>query len=368
VLSAVRAPDPIAAIRRMPGPEPLRRLVRAAGARGVPEATLALAYESIDRFDRVIRNRAGDRSSLDAILSAWVPESRGEFELRRKQSAFRAMSQLKGVATRALMATVVLAPSADGQHVDVTWVNALIGLHRVRPGAIAKLATRRMHGGDQARLPRTLEGVPIQAGAAPLLAEFCTQPVPALDVRTAGEVVHYALGGERFGAASAVDLVFAESNIGELARYFSATQRRKAFFFAEVQTPAEILQFDLLLHQDLYPGQEPALRVYDTVCEGVASANDPTRDIDRLHLLERVEPLPDGLTGIRSGDIPRYDELVRHVVDRLGRRPEAFRGYRCRVTYPVYGSQVMMVFDAVDAPGEGRGDSTPGISLGHAGV
>jgi hypothetical protein len=36
--------------------------------------------------------------------------------------------------------------------------------------------------------------------------------------------------------------------------------------------------------------------------------------------------------------------MVRHVCDQLGWDSTLFRGYRCRVDYPVYGTQVNMVF------------------------
>lgn len=51
----------------------------------------------------------------------------------------------------------------------------------------------------------------------------------------------------------------------------------------------------------------------------------------------------------RSADVPRYDEIVRHVFEELDWDPARFRGYRCRIDYPIYGSQVTMVFDPPEA-------------------
>ncbi len=370
ILGAVGAADPIGAIRRMPGPEPLRRFVKATATRGAGAPEVQTAREAIDRFERMIRARGGDRSGLDAMLSAWVPEARQEFELRRKQAAFRAISQIKGVAAKTLLATVVITPSADIGRLDVTWVNGLFGLHRVRPGAVAKLATRRVATHDPARVPRTLDGQPI-GGGVPLLEEYCSSPLPALEARAAGEVVHYTLGGgdgagrggesEALGAEAAVDLVFAERNLGELARYVDPAQKRWAFFFAEAQTPVTALQFDVFVHEDVYPGQVPTLRVYDTVGEGVASPNDPTRDFDEWPVEERIEVLGGGgarrahgaggggIT-VRSADVPRYAEMMGEVWKRLGIGAETLRGYRCRVAFPLHGSQVTMVFGTVAGP------------------
>src|SRR5262245_17701987 len=135
VLKAVRAEDPTSVAYHMPGPDPLRRLVRAAAKRGVPAAPVAGALQAIDQFETLIRERVGDRSLLDSILSAWVPEARREFELRRKQSAFKAISQLRGVQAHTIVATVLLNPTPGGERIDVVWINGLTGVHRVRPGA-----------------------------------------------------------------------------------------------------------------------------------------------------------------------------------------------------------------------------------------
>ncbi len=243
----------------MPGPDPLRRLVRAAGRAGASEAAVAGAMGAIDRYEEFVRVRIGDRSLLDAMLSAWVPGARREFELRRKQAAFKAMSQIKGAIARVTVATVVLTPSSDGEHIDVVWLNGLIDLHRVRPGATVKLVSRRVSYGapaESGRGPMTLEGAPITDPRTLLLAPFSSSPLPRVDVRPSAERVQYTLADEGFGSESAATLVFAEVNRNELPR-FVKTAGRKSFFFAEVMTPSEVLQFDVLVHRDPFRGPGP---------------------------------------------------------------------------------------------------------------
>lgn len=342
VLKATRARDAIAAAHAMPGPEPLRRLVRAAAKRGAAAAAVTQASAAIGEFEVLIRDRIGDRSLLDAIVSAWVPEARREFELRRKQAAFKAISQLKGAQAQAIVATVVLSPSVDGRHVDVTWVNGLIGLQRLRPGVRVKLTTRRLSAGDGERHPMSLGGTPVEDHEHLLLREFCSDPPPRVRVQRAGEVVHYVLDDAGFGPDSAGDLVFGEVNRPELPRYLPAGSTRLSYFFAEVVTCAKVLQFDALVHEDLYPGSDPALRIYDTSFEGAANVNDRARDLDQLDLSEAIEPLGLGPARWRSLDVPRYAEMIRHAFDAMDLDAARFRGHRCRIDYPVYGSQVTM--------------------------
>lgn len=344
VLKAVQARDPLSALHAMPGPAPLRRALKAFAKHGADPTPIKRAAAAIDRFESLLNRQAGGRGSLDTLLSAWVPEARQEFELRRKQSAFRATSQLKGVEARVLMGTVMLHPSPDGQHLDVVWLTGLHGLHRLRPGALVRLATRRVASGQDARHPRGLDGREIDAGSTPVLAQFCSTPCPTLGATRTGDVVHYTLADDRFGAASAVDLVLAEANLAEMERQPAPGSGRVPWFFVEVSTPSKVLQFDTLVHEDVYAGLAPSLRLYETAFEGVASPNNAARDVDILNMAETVDGLGSGLSRWRSRDSARYGELVAHAMGTLGWNPASFRGYRSRIEYPIFGTQVTMVF------------------------
>lgn len=352
VLKALRMHDPMSAAYAMPGPDPLRRFVRAAARCGASPVGVSRAEATIDAFERLIRDQIGDRSLLDAVLTASIPDARREFELRRKQAAFKAISQLKGLQARAILATVFLAPSDDDEHMDVVWVNGVAGLHRVRPGAVVKLTTRRMAPTGASRSPSTLDGHEITEPGHLCLTEFCSKPMPTIDVRQSNEVMTYTLGGEAFGAQAAVDLVFVEVNRRELKRRVPLGTKRLSYVFAEITPPAEVVQFDVVVHESLFAGQDPTLRIYDASFDGVANPNDPSRDVDRYDLLEAsesIERLGAGLRLARSNDVPRYLDLTGTVFDRMGWRAPEFRGYRCRIVYPVYGSQVLMAFRAVEA-------------------
>lgn len=345
VLKTVRSSDPLAAIHRAPGPEPLRRVVRAILKAGVDGDITAQANEAIEEFERLIRDDFGDRSSLDAVVSAWVPEARREFELRRKQAAFKALSQLKGTQAETLLATVFLHPAADNTHLDIVWISGILGLRRLRPGASVKFATRRVAQSDEGRAPCTLDGERVESEADLMLTRFCSTPAPRLNVHRIGDNVLYTLRDDGFGPRSAIDVVFAESNRGEIARYAKPGVHRKSFVFAEVSPPAKVLQFDAFVHKDLFQGSDPSLRIYDTSFEGIADINDPARELDRLDMMQTIEPLGIGLSSCRSSDFGAYSELLRTVCQKLGWASGDFRGYRCRVDYPLYGTQVAMAWD-----------------------
>lgn len=362
LLAALRTQDALAALHRLPGPEPLRRVVRAVARRGTPDPAVARALAAIERFESLIRDRAGDRSTLDAIVSDLLPASQPEFQLRRKQAAFKAISQLRGVQAQALIATALLAPSRTSPaHLDIVWVNGLQRLHRIRPGAKARISTRKLDKDAAERRPLALDGNPVDSLSGLLLGDFCSSPPPTLAVRRAGNAVHYVLDQPGFGADHAVDIVFAEANFAEIDRHVPPGSGRKRYVFAEVSTPVPLLQFDLYLHRDLHPANAapPALRIYDTSFEGVASPNNPARDLDLLDLVESVSPLPDpaappanlasALAGAQrrfaSPDLSTYGPLIATVFDRLTWNPDHFVGFRCRIDYPVFGSQITLTMD-----------------------
>ena len=299
VLKCVRAGDPMATVHAAPGPEPMRRLIRAAGKKGVAADLVTSALDAVAAFDQLIRRDIGDRSALDAIIAAWLPEARREFELRRKQSLFRATSQLKGAAADLTLATVILNPAADGETLDVVWIMGLYGLQRLRPGVVVKCTSRRMADVDSPRHPHALDGVVGDDFDALRLDDFCAAPPAPIARRAVGETMHYLLAGESFGPGSETDLLVAEVNFAEIPRYVPAGSGRRGYVFAEVSTPSKRLLFDCFVHEDVYPRRDPQLLIHDTTFEGVADLNDPTRDADRLDLLETIQQLGYGVGAAR---------------------------------------------------------------------
>lgn len=358
LLRALAAGDPYAALHRMPGPDPLRRVLRACASRGADRRALDLAERAVGDFDQLINAELGDRQALDTIVVAWVPEVRREFELRRKQAAFRAMSDLRGIRAETFYSAVLLAPSADasrphpGDRIDVVWLSGLYRLSRVRPDAVLKLTTRRLAHPTSDRKALTLAGRPIaQDPAGARLDEFCSDPPPPIHVRATDEVAHYLLGATGYGPASAVDLVTAEWNPADLPRRVEhrPDRPRRAHFFAEVSTPVATLVFDLFADERLWSGQDPQLTIYDTSFEGVANINEAARDIDRLDMLETVTPLGLGIDRAGSAEVPRARELLARACSAAGMEGARLRGFRVRIEYPIYGSQATMSFQAETA-------------------
>jgi len=350
ILKAVRAPDPMSVVHRVPGPEPMRRVLTASSKFGVNQSDLKHARLAVDKFESLIRSEVGDRSALDAILSSWVPEARREFELRRKQAAFRAMSQLKGAQADVYSEAAIFYPSDDGEHIDIVWIKAVIGMHRLRPGVSVKFTSRRQIEDQSGRKTYTLGGEPVDGVSNATLEQYCSSPTPKLEAHRAGEYMHYLLQDDTIGAMSSIDLVTCEVNRAEIPRYIPDERNRRAWASSDINIPSKRMQFDILVHEDLYNRSFPELRIYDTAINGLADINDPSRDMDQLDLLESIENLGEGLNRFGSSLVPKYRTMIGDVCSRLGFNPEVLRGYRCVAEYPIYGSQTAMVFRTQDRP------------------
>ncbi len=351
LLKALRSSDPMAMVHRTPGPEPLRRVLAASAKLGVPADLLAEAHAAVDGYEDLIRSDIGDRSALEAILSTWVPEARREFELRRKQAAYRAMSQLKGVEADVYAEAALFWPSADGEHIDIVWIKAVIGLHRLRPGVPIHFTSQRRVEGREGRRPTTLTGEAVDSVQGAVVPEFSSDPVPRLKAQIAGEATHYLLDEPGFGAVSGVNLVTCEVNRGEIPRYLPATRNRRAWASSDINIPARSSQFDMLIHEDLFPGESPELRLYDTTIRGQADVNDRTRDIDQLDLLETVEALGQGSHRFGSSVVPQYRALLAHACDALSFDGQKLRGFRVHSEYPIYGSQFALTIRTTEPHG-----------------
>lgn len=351
LLKALRQSDPISVLYHVPGPEPLRRFLLGAEGAGVGEAMRKTAAQAIDAFERLLREETGGRGGLNALLTAWLPDEQGDFALNRKQDVFRAWSQIKGAAAETSVVTVILHPSQVEGQMDLICFMGLLGLRRMRPAAAVKLATRRLSKRSDERAPEPHAG--FADGSDPFaLHEFCVAPPAPIEPRRFGDTMHYLLGGRAFGLRSAVDMLLVEVNRAELIYgRLPGSPPRLNHFFAEVSTPVRTLIFDVLVHEDLYPGQHPDLFLYDTTFEGVADVNDPARDIDRLDLPESVSGLGKGLDSIDCPEMPRYPQLVARLCDRLAWNTQKLRAFRCRVDYPPYGAQVVLAFATPERPG-----------------
>ena len=349
VLRAAEKRDPLEVVHVAPGPEPLRTLVRAAASHGVDEALQQRTEAAIARFDQLIRADAGTRDALDAIIAASLPSVRGKFELASKHSVFKGMSQLRGVQAEVWLSATLVHPAAnDPMRHDIALLHGALALQRLRPAVTLKFTYREIETVDGEMQDVTIDDQPLGAMS---LEPFLTNPPARLRAERAGKVVNYTLADDRIGPSALSDMLVVDHHSAVLDRYGDPATRSKKGTFVTPDIPVKTLVFDAFLHEDVYPGADPELAIYETAAEGIAWVNDPTRDIDRMDLGESIEFLGRGATRFTTQHVPRYTDMLRTVCREYDWDLDAFRGYRCCIQYPVHGWQVCMSFQPPVKPG-----------------
>jgi len=343
-LAALRQDNPLAVIHRLPGPDPLRRFLDGLRPLQLAPQLLLAAQEAVRQFQQLIEEEAGDRSALQTMMSSWLGEARPEFLIRRRQAAFKAVSELKGAAVDLNLSTAILHPAADPHFLDLVWSMTMIGLQRLRPGAQVRLDTRRLSDEGHARKPRTFVGEDLNQVLPGGLDAFCPHGPAPLDVQQVDGTMNYLLAGEQFGPRRRSDLLLVELNRAELRRFRADQPQRRSYIYANPVPPAQELVLDLFLHKSVLDREPPELLLYDTAGVGPRDPNDP---LSRFELLEDSEALhyQDAAEGILElpGYAP-YPSLVQGIMSRLDWQLQDFHLWRAHVAFPLHSSQVTMAF------------------------
>jgi len=345
LLSALKLSDPLASVIRMPRSEGLRIFLSAAKSHAA-RPRIERANRALRGFEDLLRVELGGWAGLEPVISEWLPDVRSKFEMTNKQGAFRCLSNLRGVQADVELASAIYYPADSGQHCDVAMICGMAGLRRLRPSTRICFVSL---GGTVAQGPLyqcvSVEGVGgVDRNEFPLLNDFCSSPLPKIQVEHVGKTTNYMLEGSELGPDSSMDLYVARVVRRQHPRYQTDPPRRIGPI-SGVTVPAKTLIVDLFIHEDLCPGRNPELVIYDTVRGGHVDPNDPSREVDRLYMAESILSLGTGVARFRASEVAHLAEMTAFVCQKLGWDAERLRGYRCRVRYPIYGAQYCLLLN-----------------------
>ncbi|MBU0639218.1 MAG: hypothetical protein KKB50_10170 [Planctomycetes bacterium] len=358
LLSATRTDDPLAAISRMPRSAGLRTIFQAAKA-SVARDAIDRAEAALRKFEQIVHTELGGWDGFDAAITEWLPDARERFELANKQLAFKGIGNLMGVRADVQLDTAIYYPAADGKRCDIAIIEGMLGLRRLRPSVRVPVAAHLPQPRAPQPLEYLLEDVPAdQSGHHyPLLRRFCSSPCPELEAVQTGDMTNYMLAGNEIGTNAAVD-VFAVNVVRGGRPLFRAPEDPpvRPHWSAGVNLPAKILLMNILLHDDVWPGSDPQLLIYDMHVRGLAPPDDPSRELDRMDVMESIQSLGRSVARFRASEVGRHVEMVQYVCDRLGWNSDYLRGYRVRVQYPLLNAQYCIAFDAPPIRDSDAGD------------
>ncbi len=355
VLRAIRATDTVQVLQEIPAPNGLRIFLDAAARVGVDARLRARASEHVQSFEQLIDEFVGGRSALDAALADWDPEMRLRSERAAKQAVHKSMSCLLGYQTDTMLLSIIIQPSANGRQLDKLFLMGKYNIRRLRASAPITVFGRQDNPRDPAQcdLPR-IEN--IRGDIAPrdasdyLLRDFCSPNLPALDLFAGDGVFLYTLPQNVPAVNEPVTYVSAQMVRNSNPRYRSGHLAHNHDTQVP-RMPAKTLLMDVYARDDVFGGAGPTVT---TTLHGLAAGMDrpdnPRYQLDRVDLSAPIENLGVGIDRAATRDVPRYPELLRTVFTQTGWDASRFRGYRCRMQYPVPMAAISFWFDLPPAP------------------
>jgi hypothetical protein len=347
----VQADDPSVALKQMPGAAGIRIFFEGVERAGADAQLLRTAREAIDQYERLIRVHSGDRATLAMMVSELSPAGRRERDEHHRKLLFHGGSYVWGVQTRVNLKLGIVGPGSRPGLLDFASVNGLIDFRRIRPDVTWVMASRRSRNDDGSEMA-TAASEPIDlnyAGPdrAPLMADFCSRPLPELRRVNEGPTTSFELVEGPVG------------NFGALTCVAGAIQRHIPYYrepanlygehSAACDIPAELLIVDLFFHRDFTFAHNPEPFLYS---ELRASAPYPGRGRDRnlLPLHDPVQHLGAGPLPLATPEVPRYNQLVQAVFDRTGWSPQEFHGFRVKIAYPAHPTALVLRYLLPEAP------------------
>lgn len=360
IANIVYEPDPFAAAQHIPGQTSVRSFLDAATERHVNRELIASAEDAMAEFERLIQVHAGDRESLDMMLTVCSDESNQAARIELRKMGFRCNSSIWGVQAKTQLAAHFLYPGSREGWFDLAVVRGLVELRRIRSNVPWLVTRTRMDHDDGPRqqpMREPLDAAGDEGGdtsGVPLLREFCSQPLPQFQrtITPRGFIQDELVGGPA-GKTAAVDCF-----TGEVLRNLHSRYRDEHNWAwrirVRMRTPCRFLVFDQLIHEDLFGPIEPEFRVFSELSEDAEELRTDELERVRIPIPGSVRYLGKGISRIRTPEVPRYADIVRHVLDRLGWDSERFDVYRIRMEYPPIPTGIAMQNGLLGSPSQSR--------------
>lgn len=333
LMSALRAGDSLVALSLLPGVVPMRQFVTAARDHGASERAVHVAERKLRRFDHELQSAFGTRTRLDAVIADSLPEARRRHEDGARQAVYRGMAMIKGVSIDLESCTWVVHPSHEHpRRVDILFLAAFAGIHRLRPTARVGVGSFHRKGKPERR--------------AKLLRKFCRPAGLSIAASSDRNFTSYEISTGSVRRDAAADVFLTEFMEDAASRKGPARKEGAWTVGNIVAHPVKRLELALLIHRDVWAGCEFSLRAYDPV--GMAGLSSPEREFERLSLEGTIVRSPADAEAFRASPVPNYLEILRHLTRPHGWRLEdapgrpAFRKISCEIAYPLYGAHVFL--------------------------
>ncbi len=341
--------DPLVAVRYVPRPGPMGRVLRAGKRRGISSETVEAVAEACAAFERFVETQAGDRETFESIIDGFV-RNPSQAVLRDRRSAFRSLSRIWGVSAGAQINCSIFRPTpADPRSGVHAFIRGFVDVQQLRPTETFRVSSRASWKSDDPREPLA----PLShEGQDQLLEAFCSRPLPTFTLRDEpGGGQEATLNFRGLGRASALTCF--------LRRRVTYHQETPALSYETSiisPIPTQVMVLDLLVpvgYSD--PGAcrtEVRGNLFSPERGWYASQSDQLPSLDSLVHLGR------SLEHLHTPEFARYREVIEFVLGEHDWRDIPFDIYRCRIEYPVLHACFHAEVGATNPPAD-AGDRSP---------
>lgn len=336
IVQAVRSHGDHEFLHQVPSPNGLRILLQ--HAKGLADASLLRDVDAaVRRFEALLDTLPGGRQTLDAQMGEASTEIRERREQIARQASFKAQSFLFGHFCETLVTSLFVYPSATPGKVDVIEVQRRIGLQRA--AASVALPLLSVHtarpGASEDRLMLPPAGTePSDDPADYLVTAGCSLPLPDLQVQhEAGATVFVLRPGRDAPVPARITTAFRVLRAEAIAPDASWVTLRTYM----LHTPCRTLVREVHLAEGLWPDARTEVGFYLPGPSGTPPVViEPGRPhLRRVNLTARIEQLPAGTRALELEGVPDQCAAVEAALAQAGLASRAWRGWRCRMGYPV---------------------------------
>jgi hypothetical protein len=346
ISKVVNGPDLYSSVPHIPGSGGMRIFFSALTKAGAPAPLVEEARKAADEFDRVVEVHTGDRTTLEIMTTGMQPPSvQAEQHEQSRKLAYQGNSGTWGVRAKTQLALNILTTNADDPTMaDLVQIGGLIGFRRLRADARWLLFRRERWSDDD---PQPAQDVmesldpafPAEQGI-PLMGDFCSAPVPDIDLLSGTGEDQYELPPGPVGNTAAFTCIYGQVS-RQVGGLYGETPGEVSEIGCNLITPAEHLVFDLLVHRELEWAMRPTLVMYSRMDGGTMHA-PARRTRNLLPVAEQVHDAGWGVTALATPLVPSYSGLVRYTFDRLGWNADEFRAFRFTMAYPPIPTAALM--------------------------
>ncbi|MGD8451857.1 MAG: hypothetical protein PVJ57_08565 [Phycisphaerae bacterium] len=355
ILKIAHGDDVFMAAQHVPGPAAIRTFLRAAADRSTPTALVESATRALADFEDLVDRHAGDRVSLGTMAASFAKRGRVAVDLPHRKAAVRANAHIWGVHAATQFKADFVLPGTERGRIDIASLRGFVGLRRMRPNVTWVVSRARCADDDgQVRTPFVLtpidapEGAGIEKPPVPLLRQFCSQPLPRFRrVASADGFLEDELVEGPVGNTGAVTCITAEVGHNVATSY---REEHNSFgnHIVRLRTPCDKLLFDVLVHEDVFRDLEPTVVLHSELAGGPQFPGGHARNA--LPIVETVELIGRGPSVVHSREVPRYGEMVRYVISKLGCDGNRLNVYRVRVAFPAIPTSLAIRYELPERP------------------